>query len=130
MKKKFFTLGLFTTLSFLFFGSAKTFAGSLIIEVPDTPEATAETITYQCDMEKNKERVEATYHNAEGISLVDFKWKGKRVIASNVIAASGAKYVGGPYIWWTKGDEATFYDLLSDPEEKKPIFCVAEKNPQ
>lgn len=128
MKKTSFTVRLFTTLSLLFFSSANTFAGSLLIEVPDTPEPTRETVTYQCDMGTSKERVEVTYHNAEGIALVDFKWKGKRFIGSNVIAASGTKYVGGPYVWWTKRDEATFYDLLNDPEEKNLIFCVEEKS--
>ncbi|MET3559475.1 membrane-bound inhibitor of C-type lysozyme [Bartonella japonica] len=128
MKKTSFTVRFFTTLSLLFLGSANTFAGSLLIEVPDTPEPTTETVTYQCDMGTNKDRVEVTYYNADGISLVDFKWKGKRVIGSNVIAASGAKYVGGPYIWWIKGDEAIFYDLLNDPERKEPILCVEEKS--
>ncbi|WP_336293793.1 MliC family protein [Bartonella sp. CB169] len=127
MKKTFFIVQLFTTLSLSFFGSVNAFAGSLIIEVPDNPKPTTETIVYQCDTGTSKERVEAIYHNADNIALVDFKWKGNRIIGSNVIAASGAKYVGGPYVWWTKRNEASFYNLISDPNEEKPIHCIEEK---
>ncbi|WP_455481951.1 MliC family protein [Bartonella sp. B35(2025)] len=109
------------------FSSISAFASSLIIEVPDDPEPTTQTITYQCNVEKSKERVEATYLSAGTIALVDFKWKGKRIIGSNVISASGEKYAGAQYIWWVSKNEATFYDLINDPKEEKPIRCVEEK---
>ncbi|WP_455466048.1 MliC family protein [Bartonella sp. B39] len=126
MKKTLHILGFFTALSLSLFNSISAFAGSLVIEVPDNPEPKTETITYQCDTGTSKERVEATYINAGNISLVDFKWKDRRVIASNVISASGAKYMGDIYVWWTKKDEVTLYDLINDPEEKKPILCKDE----
>ncbi|BBL54019.1 hypothetical protein MF1_12770 [Bartonella quintana] len=128
MKKKPFTIRFFVILSLSLFGSINAFADSLIIEIPDNPELITQTSSYQCDMETNKEHVEVTYLTAGNIALVDFKWKGKRIIGSNVIAASGAKYVGGPYIWWTKGNEALLYDLVNDPKEEKPIRCVEEKS--
>ncbi|WP_406604029.1 MliC family protein [Bartonella gliris] len=126
MKKTLHILGFFAALSLSLFTSNNTLAGSLIIEVPDNPEPTTQTIAYQCDTETGKERVEAVYLNAENISLVDFKWKGNRVIAANVLAASGAKYMGGPYIWWENNKDVTLYDLVNDPEEKKPILCKDE----
>ncbi|EJF87138.1 MliC family protein [Bartonella rattimassiliensis] len=122
MKKTLRILGFFSSL--LFFNVSCALAASLIIEVSDNPET--ETITYQCNMGANKERIEATYHNADNISLVSFKWKGDRIIAANVIAASGAKYVGEQYIWWEKNKEVTLYDLIQDPEEKNPILCKDE----
>ncbi|WP_208437122.1 MliC family protein [Bartonella taylorii] len=127
MKKNFFNLQFLAVLSLSLFNSISAFAGSLVIEVPDDPEPTKETVIYQCSAETKKERVEATYYNAGEIALVDLKWNGKRVIASNVIAASGAKYVGGEYVWWTKKDEATFYNLINDPKEEMPLNCVEEK---
>ncbi|WP_019219287.1 MliC family protein [Bartonella florencae] len=127
MKKIAFIVGFFAVLSLPLFGSLNAFAGSLVIEVPDDPEPTTTVAVYQCETGTSKERVEATYLNAGNISLVDFKWKGKRIIASNVISASGARYVAGPYIWWSKADEATFYDLRNDPEEKNSIHCVKEQ---
>lgn len=126
MKKTLHILGFLAASSLSFFSSSSVFAGSIILEVPDSPEPTTQTMTYQCDTEMGKERVEATYNNAENISLVDFKWKGDRVIAVNVIAASGAKYAGAQYIWWEKNKEVTLYDLANDPEEKKPITCKDE----
>ncbi|WP_455481950.1 MliC family protein [Bartonella sp. B35(2025)] len=108
------------------FSSISTFAGSLVIEVPDNPEPTTQTVAYQCDNGTSKERVEATYLNADNIALVDFRWKGDRIIATNVIAASGTKYVGAQYIWWESKTEAILYDLINDPEQIKPIRCKEE----
>ncbi|WP_139412574.1 MliC family protein [Bartonella mastomydis] len=122
MKKTLQILGFFSSL--LFFNVSSSLAAALVIEVSGNPET--QTITYQCDMGANKERVEATYYNADDISLVDFKWKGDRIIAANVIAASGAKYVGEQYILWEKNKEVTLYDLIQDPEEKNPILCKDE----
>ncbi|GAA5104261.1 MliC family protein [Bartonella jaculi] len=129
MKKTFFNLRFLVVLSLSLFSSISAFAGSLVIEVPDDPEPTTQTISYQCDMGTSNEHVEATYHNAGNIALVDLKWKkGKRIIGSNVIAASGGKYVGGQYIWWTTKNEVILYDLINDPKEEKPIHCVEEKS--
>ncbi|WP_336278659.1 MliC family protein [Bartonella sp. CB175] len=128
MKKTFFILQIFVALSLSLFSSVSAFAGSLVIEVPDDPEPTTETFTYQCDLGKSKENLEVTYLNAGTISLVDFTWKGKRIVGSNVLSASGDKYAGGAYIWWTSKGEATFYDLINDPNEEKPILCVEEKD--
>ncbi|WP_144752289.1 MliC family protein [Bartonella saheliensis] len=127
MKKIAFIVGFFISLSLPLFGSLNAFAGSLVIEVPDDPEPTTEVITYQCETGTNKEHVEVTYLNAGSISLVDFKWQEKRIIASRSMSASGAKYMGGPYIWWTKGNEATLSDLINDPEEKNLIQCLEEQ---
>ncbi|EJF79204.1 Membrane-bound lysozyme inhibitor of C-type lysozyme precursor [Candidatus Bartonella washoeensis] len=128
MKKTPLIIRFFIALSVFLFGSINASANSLVIEVPDDPEPTTETISYQCDMGKSKVHVEATYHNAGNIALVDFKWNGKRIIGSNVISASGAKYVSGQYIWWTTKNEVIFYDLINDPKEEKPIHCVEEKS--
>ncbi|WP_455480712.1 MliC family protein [Bartonella sp. B12(2025)] len=126
MKKTLLILEFFAALSLSIFSSVSAFAGSLIIEVPDHPEPMTQTITYQCDTGTSKGRVEAIYLNADNISLVDFKWRGYRTIAANVIATTGTKYAGAHYIWWKTNNEVTLYDLVNDPEEKKPILCKDE----
>ncbi|AFR26921.1 hypothetical protein MF1_12760 [Bartonella quintana] len=123
MKKTLHILGFFSALNLSLFSLTNAFAGSLILEVPDNPEPTTQTIAYQCDTGKSKKHVEAVYLNADNISLVDFKWKGDRVIAANVIADTGVKYAGAQYIWWKTNNEVMLYDLAHDPEEKKPILC-------
>lgn len=35
-----------------------------------------------------------------------------------VLAASGVRYVSGPYQWWSKGDGATLSDLRDESAEK------------
>ncbi|WP_455474117.1 MliC family protein [Bartonella sp. B30(2025)] len=127
MRKTSFILPLFAASTLSLFSSISAFAGSLVIEVLDDSQPTTETIAYQCNIGTGTERVEATYHNAGDISLVDFKWKDHRVVGANVIAASGAKYMGAQYVWWTSKNEATLYDLINDPQQEKPILCVEEK---
>ncbi|WP_455466049.1 MliC family protein [Bartonella sp. B39] len=125
-EKTLLVLGFLVSLNLSLFNSISAFAGSLIIEVPDNPEPKTENITYQCDTGTSKERVEAIYHNADNISLVDFKWKSDRVIAANTITTTGTKYAGAHYIWWKTNNEVILYDLINDPEEKNPIFCKDE----
>ncbi|WP_208435470.1 MliC family protein [Bartonella phoceensis] len=127
MKKTLHILGFLAASSLSLFSSSNALAGSLILEVPNNPEPQTRTIVYQCDTGMSKERVEAIYLTANNISLVDFKWKGDRVIAANIIANSGVKYAGAQYIWWEKNNGVTLYDLINDPEEKKPILCKDEK---
>ncbi|UTO28371.1 MliC family protein [Bartonella harrusi] len=126
MKKTLQLLGFFAALILSSFSSINAFAGSIIIEVPDTPEPKTQTIAYQCDTGTSKERVEAIYLDADNISLVDFRWKGDRVIAANVITNTGKKYEGAQYILWEVNNEVTLQDLAHDPEGKKLIHCKDE----
>ncbi|KVK43734.1 hypothetical protein BCY90_17605 [Agrobacterium deltaense] len=98
-------------------------AEELVIPLPnDTTVEKVETV-YQCASDK----VEAVYFNAGEISLVRLGLKDGVTVAANVISGSGAKYQGGIYVWWSKGDEADLYDLMADPEMKKPVHCVEAK---
>jgi len=67
-------------------------------------------------------RMDVTYHNAEGVSLAVFEVGGETVVASNVLSASGARYAGGQYVWWTKGAEGDLYDLTKG-EDAPPVHC-------
>src|SRR5690606_32628804 len=82
-------------------------AEDIRIELPR--EAKVETIReeYRC----GDREVSAQYINGGPVSLAVLVLGEELVVASNVIAASGAKYAGGQYVWWTKGEEATLYDL-------------------
>ncbi|AGF75130.1 hypothetical protein BAnh1_12630 [Bartonella australis AUST/NH1] len=130
MKKNLLILGFLSALSSPIFTPLSAFAEALIIEVPDDPKPTTQIVVYQCDTGNNKEEIEATYFNADNVSLVDFQWNGERIIGSNVIAASGAKYVGAQYIWWETKGTVILYDLINDPKEEKPIRCIEEKRTQ
>ncbi|EMS97012.1 hypothetical protein H009_14848 [Agrobacterium tumefaciens str. Cherry 2E-2-2] len=98
-------------------------AEELVIPLPkDTTVEKVDTV-YQCAADK----VEAVYFNAGEISLVRLGLKDGVTVAANVISGSGAKYQGGIYVWWSKGEEADLYDLMADPEMKKPVHCVEAK---
>ncbi|MCZ7933570.1 MliC family protein [Agrobacterium leguminum] len=98
-------------------------AEELVIPLPnDTTVEKVETV-YQCAADE----VEAVYFNAGEISLVRLGLKDGVTVAANVISGSGAKYQGGIYVWWSKGEEADLYDLMADPEMKKPVHCVEAK---
>ena len=77
-----------------------------------------QSVRYDC----GGKPVEAEYINAGPVSLVTFTIDDTFVVAANVVAASGAKYAGGQYIWWTKGDEATLFDATKG-EQDQGIAC-------
>ena len=44
----------------------------------------------------------------------------------NVLSASGARYAGRQYTWWTKGNSADFYDLTKGEDARPEFSCEAE----
>ena len=81
----------------------------IVIRLPGPEQSVArETLNYQCDADQ---RISVEYINVGANSLAVVRIGEETVIAANVMAASGAKYAGGHFEWWTKGDEATLYDL-------------------
>ncbi|MBZ7923455.1 META domain-containing protein [Ensifer sp. 2YAB10] len=86
--------------------------------VPGAGAVDRQSMRYDC----GGKPVEAEYINAGPVSLVTFTIDGTFVVASNVISGSGAKYAGGQYIWWTKGDEATLFDATKG-EGDQGIAC-------
>lgn len=53
------------------------------------------------------------YINTDANQLALLPVDGQTRIFVNVIAGSGARYVSGPYEWWTKGGSATLANKLS-----------------
>jgi membrane-bound inhibitor of C-type lysozyme len=53
----------------------------------------------------NGSRVQATY-NGDKARLV---LNGRVYLMTQAMSASGVRYIGGGYTWWTKGDKADLY---------------------
>ncbi len=106
----------------LTFAASSASAGEINIKLPDDTEVTTNSVLYKCG-EKN---VSVTYYNAGDISLAELELEDETIVASNVISGSGAKYAGGVYIWWTKGETADLYNLMDDPDQSKPTNCVEQ----
>lgn len=100
--------------------SAAAFASEIKIEVPGEGTTEVKPVSYKCDGELP---VSATYINAPGNALAVLLIGDDTVVTANVLAASGAKYAGGKYIWWTKGTEADLYDLTLG-EDAPARHCV------
>ncbi|MCY1231044.1 Membrane-bound lysozyme-inhibitor of c-type lysozyme [compost metagenome] len=67
------------------------------------------TVRYQCDGDKT---LTVRYFNSADNQAAVFRLDGKPVLAVTTVSASGARYVGGRYEWWTKGDTGTLRDLI------------------
>ena len=106
----------------LTFAASSASAGEINIKLPDDTEVTTNSVLYKCG-EKN---VSVTYYNAGDISRAELELEDETIVASNVISGSGAKYAGGVYIWWTKGETADLYNLMDDPDQSKPTNCVEQ----
>lgn len=97
------------------------FASEIVIEMPEGVKIDDRTIAYQCP----DGELPVRYVNAGSVSLAIFDWDGEQVVASNVVAASGARYAGGRYVWWTKGDSATLEDIMTEDDSGLTICEVA-----
>lgn len=94
------------------------------ISVTGSDDFSSEKVKYKC----GDQDVIATYINADDISLVQLDFSDKTIVAANVLAASGAKYAGDQFIWWEDQGEVSLYNIIDDPEQKKPIACVEDAN--
>ncbi len=96
-------------------------AEQIVIPLPKGEKAETIRVTYDCGAFG---RVAAQYFNAPPVALASLSFKGEFVVAANVIAASGARYAGGKYIWWTKGNSADLYDATLG-EDAAPVASCA-----
>lgn len=78
------------------------------------------TTAYQCGQDQISTTFLTKQHN--NVALISVNGEAP-ILLANVISADGAKYQGGIYQLWTKGDKATFTNLLKAP--KKNIQCKA-----
>lgn len=95
-------------------------AAEITITLPEGLEADRSKAVYAC----GDREIPVEYINAGPVSLAVLTLGEETIVASNVISASGARYAGGQYIWWTKGDEASLYDLTQG-EDAPPVACTA-----
>lgn len=97
------------------------FAGEMTIPLADGVEVEKIEAVYDC----GDRTIAVTYINAGAISLAVLDIDGEQVVAANIISASGARYAGAHYIWWSKGGEASLYDLMQGGEDTSIASCIA-----
>ena len=96
-------------------------AEPLTIDLPDGP-VDRQTVTYSCG---DNRTITAEYINAGNNSLAIVDLGEGPVVMVNVLAGSGAKYVGQQYEWWTKGNDANLTDLIQGPDAQ-PLSCTGK----
>ncbi|NTJ42676.1 hypothetical protein G6L28_08715 [Agrobacterium larrymoorei] len=99
-------------------------ADDITLPMPGDTKVEQVTARYQCGAEV----VSVVYINAGSVNLARLEMGNTIIVASSIISASGAKYAGGPYIWWSKGDNADLYDVMRDPDMKDPRHCETKKD--
>lgn len=102
------------------FAPAQTGA-TITIPVPTAQSVDSTQATYACT---DDAVVKVEYFNAGAVSLATLSMKDEFVVVANVISGSGARYAGDRFIWWTKGDEASLYDLTKG-EDTPGVACRA-----
>ena len=88
-------------------------SAALSLDLPGNAQRTK--VTYVCRASKEAAPVDmmVEYINLPGNTLALLPLDGKPTLFVDVVAGSGAQYVSGRTIWWTKGPGARLYDALT-----------------
>jgi membrane-bound inhibitor of C-type lysozyme len=97
---------------------------TIAIPLPGGQKVERMKVAYGCN---GGLKVQAEYFNAQPIALATIAFKKDFVVLANVMAGSGARYAGGQYIWWTKGDNADLYDVTKG--ENAPPIASCKSTP-
>ncbi|MDQ0510370.1 MliC family protein [Ancylobacter amanitiformis] len=98
-------------------------ADHIVIPLPKGSSVITTKVGYTCDKVKN---VAATYINAPPTALATIAFDDEFVVMANVLAGSGAKYAGDRFIWWTKGNSASLYDLTKGENAPPVATCTQD----
>ncbi|MDN7176530.1 MliC family protein [Caballeronia sp. SEWSISQ10-4 2] len=93
--------------------SATHLAFAMPLTVPQIQTATTNTLRYKCSSGNSLTVQYMNTKNKQSFALLTVD--GRKMLFVNVLAASGAKYVGDHYTWWTKGPEGSLTDDTADP---------------
>lgn len=75
----------------------------------------SETTIYQCE---DGERFEVAYPNDQMAILY---YRGQLLLLDSVVSASGARYAGEGFQWWTKGEAGNLAPLSKDEEYSQVV---------
>ncbi|WP_269933346.1 MliC family protein [Aminobacter sp. HY435] len=98
-------------------------ASTVTLELPGNAPVERNAVSYQC----GDRAVKAEYINTDGNSLAVLTLGDETVVFVSVLSASGAKYAGQQFVWWTKGDNTDLYDLTKGEDAPPVLSCEAVK---
>ncbi|WP_274626787.1 MliC family protein [Arvimicrobium flavum] len=104
----------------LLWATAAAHATSITIDLPGTEEAARSTVAYACDPAK----LTVEYITTSATSLAVVMTDKDTVVMSRVPSASGVRYAGENYVWWTKGRDGSLYDVLKGDDAPAIAKCT------
>ncbi|UYO00829.1 MAG: MliC family protein [Devosia sp.] len=102
-----------------------TATASLTITLDSAGDVERNIVTYQCE---DGQVLAVQYINAAPNFLAILPVDGENHIFATTISASGARYVSGPYEWWSHQGEGTLRDLMQDEDAAPLASCVGANN--
>ncbi|MBJ3783687.1 MliC family protein [Devosia sediminis] len=100
-------------------------SASLTLTLESTGNIEREIVNYQCD---DEQVLSVQYLNAAPNFLAIVPVDGQNLVFATTISGSGARYVAGPYEWWSHQGEATLSDLTQDEDAPPRVTCTASSN--
>lgn len=99
---------------------------SIQIELASSSDFERRVIVYDC---ASGDPLTVSYFNAAPnfLALVPVADQPEPMLFVSVIAASGARYAAGQFVWWTKGVDASLYDITLG-EAAEPVLTCSEVN--
>nr|WP_295888907.1 MliC family protein [uncultured Devosia sp.] len=106
--------------------AAQAIETSVEIELGTTADFERRTVLYDCAA---AEPLSVTYINAAPnfLALVPVDGEPEPLVFASVLAASGARYAANQWAWWTKGADASLYDITLG-EDAEPVLTCSELN--
>ena len=105
--------------------TAQAAQATLQIELGTQGDFERRAMTYECN---DGSSVTATYINAAPNFLAIVPVDGQSLVFASALSASGARYVSGPYEWWSHQGEATLRDLMQDEDAAPLASCTETSN--
>ena len=101
-------------------------SAALSLDLPGDAQRTK--VTYSCRATENAPPTEMAveYINLPGNTLALLPLDGKPTLFVDVVSGSGAQYVSGRMIWWTKGPGARLYDAVTN-DFKAGAICEVKR---
>ena len=102
-----------------------TVSSALTLTLESSSDIERKSVIYQCD---DEQVLAVHYVNAAPNFLAILPVDGVHHVFVTTLSASGARYVAGPFEWWSKGDEATLRDLMQEEDAPPLATCLAASN--
>lgn len=105
--------------------SAPSTVAALTLTLDSAGDIERRIVRYNCD---DEQALSVQYINAAPNFLAIVPVEGQSLVFASALSASGARYVSGPYEWWSHQGEATLRDLMQDEDAAPLASCTETSN--